>query len=498
MALPALPLDLYTAAQARALDQLAAKNWGLPSLTLMERAGAAAVQRLTRRYPGARNLLVVCGGGNNGGDGYVAARLALEKGLAARVAAVADPERLQGDAAHCARRFAEAGPGLIEKTLSPAAFDSADLIVDALFGTGLSRAPQGAFLDAIGMINDAAAPALALDLPSGLCADTGNPLGAAVKADATLSFIVLKRGLFTGAGPEFCGEVLFDDLGAPAELYKEVKAGAVLIDPVAVSQRLPRRPRHAHKGDCGHALIIGGERGYLGAAVLAGSAAARAGAGLVTVATRPEHAAQLALFRPELMTVALNAPQDLRAPLRRADVVALGPGLGQWDWGSGLFAQALETPLPMVVDADALNLLAADPQRRQNWVLTPHPGEAARLLGTSVQALQADRFAAVAVVREKFGGTALLKGAGSLVLEAQGPIQVNRSGNPGMATGGMGDVLTGLIAGLMAQGMAPGAAAVAGVCLHGQAADACAAANGPRGLLAGDLLAALPSLLNPG
>lgn len=497
MALPALPLDLYTAAQARELDQLAAKDWGLPSLTLMERAGAAAVERLTQRYPDARNLLVVCGGGNNGGDGYAAARLALEQGLAARVAAVADPERLQGDAAHCAQRFAEAGPGLIEKTLSPAALARADLIVDALFGTGLSRVAQGAFLAAIDMINEAAAPALALDLPSGLCADAGTPLGAAVKADATLSFIGLKRGLFTGAGPECCGEVLFDDLGAPAGLYQEVKAGAALIDPVSVAQSLPRRPRHAHKGDCGHALIIGGDCGYLGAALLAGSAAARAGAGLVTVATRPEHAAQLALFRPELMTVALKAPQDLSGPLRRADVVALGPGLGRGEWASGLFAKALESRLPMVVDADALNLLAADPQRRQNWVLTPHPGEAARLLGTSVQALQADRFAAVAAVREKFDGTALLKGAGSLVLEAQGPIRVNRSGNPGMATGGMGDVLTGLIAGLMAQGLAPGPAAVAGVCLHGQAADACAAASGQRGLLAGDLLAALPPLLNP-
>ena len=497
MALPALPLDLYTAAQARELDQLAAKDWGLPSLTLMERAGAAAVERLTQRYPDARNLLVVCGGGNNGGDGYAAARLALEQGLAAQVAAVADPERLQGDAAHCARRFAEAGPGLIEKTLSPAALARADLIVDALFGTGLSRVAQGAFLAAIDMINEAAAPAFSLDLPSGLCADAGTPLGAAVKADATLSFIGLKRGLFTGAGPECCGEVLFDDLGAPAGLYQEVKAGAALIDPVSVAQGLPRRPCHAHKGDCGHALIIGGDCGYLGAALLAGSAAARAGAGLVTVATRPEHAAQLALFRPELMTVALKSPQDLSGPLRRADVVALGPGLGRGEWASGLFAKALESRLPMVVDADALNLLAADPQRRQNWVLTPHPGEAARLLGTSVQALQADRFAAVAAVREKFGGTALLKGAGSLVLEAQGPIRVNRSGNPGMATGGMGDVLTGLIAGLMAQGLAPGAAAVAGVCLHGQAADACAAASGQRGLLAGDLLAALPPLLNP-
>ena len=494
----ALPLDLYTAAQTRELDQLAAKDWGLPSLTLMERAGAAAVERLTRRYPDARKLLVVCGGGNNGGDGYVAARLALEKGLAARVAAVVDPERLQGDAAHCARRFAEAAPGRIEKTLAPAAFDRAELIVDALFGTGLSRGAQGMFLRAIDMINEAAAPAFALDLPSGLCADTGTPLGAVVKADATLSFIGLKRGLFTGAGPEFCGEVLFDDLGAPAGLYKEVQADAALIDPVAVAQRLPRRPRHAHKGDCGHALIIGGDCGYLGAALLAGNAAARAGAGLVTVATRPEHAAQLALFRPELMTAALKGPQDLSAPLRRADVVALGPGLGRGDWASGLFAKALETRLPMVVDADALNLLAADPQRRQNWVLTPHPGEAARLLGTSTQALQADRFAAVAAVREKFGGTALLKGAGSLVLEAQGPIRVNRSGNPGMATGGMGDVLTGLIAGLMAQGLAPGAAAVVGVCLHGQAADACAAASGQRGLLAGDLMAALPPLLNPG
>lgn len=501
--MPELPTELYTAAQVRELDRLAIEEHGIPSLTLMERAGADALDALTTRYPGARRPVVLCGGGNNAGDGYVLARVARQAGLEVRVIALVEPERLKGDAAASAQKYLEAGS--VETIL---AINDADVIVDALLGSGLNRPVEGVFAEAIELVNLSAAPVLALDIPSGLNADTGARLGNAVKADATITFIGLKRGLFTAQGPEFCGEVLFSDLGTPAAPHATppatpyvaphapIDAEVRLIRHGEVMRKLPPRPRHAHKGRYGHVLVIGGDYGCQGAAILAGSAAARTGAGLVTVATRPEHARTIPLFRPELMTAAVSAAQDLDGLLNRVSVVAIGPGLGQSDWAISLFAKALQTRLPLVVDADALNLLAHEHQRRENWILTPHPGEAARLLGTTSAKVQADRFAALTSLREKFGGTVALKGAGSLIAGATGPVRLNRTGNPGMAAGGMGDVLTGIIAGLVAQGMEQNAAATAGVYLHGHAADQCAG-DGERGMLAGDLLPAVRSLVNP-
>ncbi len=489
-----LPVDLYTAEQVWELDRVAIEDRGIPSITLMERAGAGAIDVLAARYPDAKNLIVVCGGGNNAGDGYVLARLAKENGLGVRVIALVEPGKLKGDAAVCAKKFLRTGA--IEETIGIADLAAADLIIDALLGSGLNRDVKDSFAEVIGLVNESAAPVLALDIPSGLNADTGNCMGTAVRADMTLTFIGLKRGLFTAEGPEFCGEVLFSDLGTPDDIHANVKAGARLIKPSNVAKNLPMRPRDAHKGRHGHVLVIGGDYGYLGAAVLAGSAAARAGSGLVTVATRTEHASHLSLFRPELMTVAASSSRDLNAALNRAGVIAIGPGLGKSDWALELFSRVLQTRLPLVVDADALNLLALESQRRQNWVLTPHPGEAARLLGVSTKEIQADRFATIRALRDKFDGTIVLKGAGSLVLGTDGPIHLNCSGNPGMAGGGMGDVLTGIIAGLVAQGMEPDVAAVAGVYLHGHAADLCAV-EGERGMLAGDLLPIIRTLVNP-
>ena len=486
-----LPAELYTAAQVRELDRIAIEERGIPSITLMERAGADAFDALARRYPGASKPVVICGGGNNAGDGYVLARLAQQAGLDARVVALVHPDRLRGDAAACAQKYLETGA--VEGTLS---LDGAELVVDALLGSGLNRPVEGVFADAIALVNGSGLPVLALDIPSGLNADTGVSMGAAVRADATITFIGLKRGLFTAQGPEFSGEVLFSDLETPADIHDSVNAGVRLTEPARVIQQLGPRPRHAHKGSYGHVLVLGGDYGYLGAAILAGSAAARTGTGLVTVATRTEHARKIPVQRPELMTAAVATARDLDTALGRADVVAIGPGLGQSDWAISILAKVLQTRLPLVVDADALNLLALERQRRENWVLTPHPGEAARLLGVTTGDIQADRFAAVAALQNEYGGVAVLKGAGSLVMDGAGPVHLNRSGNPGMAGGGMGDVLTGMIAGLMAQGMEPGIAAVSGVHLHGHAADICAG-QGERGMLAGDLLPVIRSVVNP-
>lgn len=487
---------LYSVAQARHIDGVAAQQPACSGNALMERAGAAAFGRLRARWPAARQLAVLCGAGNNGGDGYVLARLARLAGLPVRLAAVAGLPR-PGSEADTARQGFIAGGGA-EEAFSPAPLTQADVVIDALLGTGLDRPPAGAVADAIAAINACGRPVLALDVPSGLNADTGQAPGAVVRADLTVSFVARKQGLYTGLARDCCGQVLFDDLGVPdAAVEQAGEAPAVLLDlPRLRAALLPPRRRGAHKGDFGHVLVVGGDHGYGGAVRLAGEAAARGGAGLTSVATRTAHVPALIAGRPELMARGVDTAAELAPLLARASVLAIGPGLGQGDFGRGLFGAALGSGLPLVVDADALNLLAAAPGRREDWILTPHPGEAARLLGISAAQVEADRYAAVRALQARFGGVVLLKGAGTLVCDGRAPVGVVPYGNPGMASGGMGDVLTGLIAALWAQGLPAPAAAALGACLHAAAADAVAARRGERGLLAGDLLDALPTLLN--
>lgn len=489
-----LPHALYRAEQVRALDRTAIEEHGIPGAELMERAGRAAYRLLRQRWPRARDLTLICGAGNNGGDGYVVARHARNEGLAVRVLQLGDPQRLRGDALTMATRLQEAGGRLEPFQGLP---EATDLIVDAILGTGLEREVTGDWARAIDAINTHPAPVLAIDIPSGLHADLGRVLGTAVRAQATISFIGLKQGLFTGAGPDCCGQVRFDALQVPAAIYARQLLSAGRLDWAKLRDRLPPRPRSANKGSFGHVLVVGGAPGYAGAARLAGEGALRAGAGLVTIATHPEHAPYLNLTRPELMCRGVAGPEQLEPLLARAQIIAVGPGLDQDTWGEGLLDRVLATRLPLVVDADALNLLAAAPVFRDNWILTPHPGEAARLLGTEPSAIQADRFESIRHLRDRFGGVVVLKGAGTLILgDSHRPTGVCDGGNPGMATAGTGDVLTGLIAALLAQGLDPEDAARAGVCLHAAAGDA-AAADGERGLLAGDLLAQIRPLANP-
>ncbi|WP_448508593.1 NAD(P)H-hydrate dehydratase [Immundisolibacter sp.] len=487
---------LYSVAQSRVIDSAAARQPACSGTALMERAGAAAFALLRARWPTAQRLAVLCGAGNNGGDGYVLARLARLAGLPVRLAAAAGLPR-SGSAADAARQWFLSCGGT-EESLSAAALTQADVVVDALLGTGLDRPPGGPMADAIAAINASGRPVLALDVPSGLDADTGRAPGALVQAEATISFVVRKHGLYTGAARDCCGQMVFDDLGVPAlALDAAGEAPAVLLDlPRLRAGFLPPRRRGAHKGDFGHVLIVGGDHGYGGAVRLAGEAAARGGAGLTSVATRPAHVPALIAGRPELMARGVDTVAELAPLLARASVVAIGPGLGQGDFGRALFGAALDSGLPLVVDADALNLLAAAPEQRADWILTPHPGEAARLLGIATAQVEADRYAAVRALQARYGGVVLLKGAGTLVCDGQTPIGVVPYGNPGMASGGMGDVLTGLVGALWAQGLPALAAAALGACLHGAAADAVAARRGERGLLAGDLLDALPHLLN--
>lgn len=491
-----LPFELYRAAQVRELDRIAIEERGIPGAVLMGRAGAAAFALLRQRWPDARRIVILCGGGNNGGDGYVVARLARQAGLDAQVLALAGIERLRGDALGAARDASAAGVPI--RPFSIAALADAELIVDALFGTGLEREVNGPGREAIQLINAQEMPVLALDLPSGLHADTGAVLGEAVRASATITFIGLKQGLFTAQGPSCCGDLHFADLEVPEDIYPALHPASWRYAGDDLPKLLPRRPRSAHKGQFGHVLVIGGDLGLAGAARLAGEAAARCGAGLVSVATRAAHAGLQAAARPELMFQGIEQAEALAPLLDRASVIAIGPGLGRGDWGRTMLRAALSSDLPLVMDADALNLLAVAPEFRDNWILTPHPGEAARLLKMTPSEVEADRFTAVEELALRFGGVAVLKGAGSLIASrGEGQVALCTAGNPGMASGGMGDVLTGVIAALLAQGLNPFAAARTGVYLHGRAGDRAAMAGGERGLLAGDLLNFLRQQVNP-
>jgi len=403
------------------------------------------------------------------------------------------PERLSGDALNVAEAWLK--PGNTVESWSGGGFQNADVIVDALLGTGLDREVSGAFRDVIDAVNASGRPVLAVDIASGLQADTGNIMGTAVRASHTITFIGIKQGMVTGSGPEFCGEAYFNDLGVPEAVYDDIPAAASLVTYNTQKRLLGRRPRNARKGHYGHVLVVGGEYGFAGAVRMAGEAAARCGAGLTSVATRPAHAFSLAANRPELMVRGIDVVTDLVPLLAAATVVAVGPGLGRSDWSLALFGRVLDSERPLVVDADGLNLLAREPESRDNWVLTPHPGEAARLLNCTTAEIQADRFAAARALQEWYGGVIVLKGSGSLIA-GPGGIRVCGDGNPGMASGGMGDVLTGVIAGLLGQGLSADAAASLGVCLHAAAADRTAAEGGERGLLATDLYPALRQLAN--
>jgi hydroxyethylthiazole kinase-like uncharacterized protein yjeF len=482
------PGQFYAAAGVRELDRRAIAG-GIAGYALMQRAAAAAWRELLRRWPRARRVAILCGPGNNGGDGYEIARLARGAGLDVEVFQVGTVPA-KGEAAQARQAWLAGGGGVAEYR---AQVLRADVVVDAVFGIGLTRAPEGAAQAAILAINAsgaAGAGVLAVDVPSGLDADRGVAPGDAVRAGLTVTFIGAKLGLYTADGPDHAGTVVFDAL----DVAGETDGVAEGLDPQRLAALLPRRARTAHKGDMGHVLLVGGEQGMAGAVLLAGRGALRGGAGWISVATRAAHAAALTAAQPELMCHGVEEPRALRALLGRATVLALGPGLGRGDWSRAMWSEALSAPQPMVVDADGLNWLAENPQRREDWVLTPHPGEAARLLGTSAAEVQADRPAAARELQRRYGGVAVLKGAGTLV---QGrALALCPYGNPGMAVGGMGDVLCGLIAALLAQGLGPESAARVGVLVHALAGDR-AAARGERGVAPGDLLAEFQPLLNP-
>ncbi len=486
------PADLFDIASARHIDAQASALLG-DGFGLMQQAGKAAWQCLLQRWPEAQRLVVVCGPGNNGGDGYVLARLARQSGR--KVCVVHLPHggpRTPLAQRACTEYLAQGGQVELFRDTLPAG----DVVVDALFGIGLARAPEQEDAALIGAINRHGAPVFALDVPSGVDADLGRVPGAAVRAEVVLQFIVAHRGLYTGDALEFAGERLLAPLELPDGALAGVEPSARIWDEGHLLVELPPRRLNTHKGESGRVLCIGGNAGSGGAVMLCAESALRSGAGLLSVATRMQHVAPLLARCPEVMALPVDDGAQVQPLLERAGVVAIGPGLGRDDWAQELWRLALASGRPLVVDADALNLLAAAPRPLPGAVLTPHPVEAARLLGTDTATIQHDRYAAAQALAERFHATVVLKGAGSLVASPGELPRVVAAGNPGMAVGGMGDLLTGVIAALRAQGLSPFSAASTGALVHALAGDA-ASAEGQRGLLPSDLLPHLRRLCNP-
>lgn len=530
-----LPRKLYSAEQVRALDALLVEHIPISALKLMRRAATVVLSVISQRWPQLRRLVVFVGTGSNGGDGYYIAALAAAEGIKVQVLECGDPDRLRGDAAS-AREEALAGGVSCKQCdilldLASAQFGKDTVLVDALLGTGHSGPLRGAYEPTIDWMNGSGLPIVSVDVPSGLNCDTGHVAEVAVCAAMTVCLVALKQGLFTGNGPEQAGEIVFHDLGMPEELKISDVArntSSTRIDINYVSSMLKPRRQDVHKGDCGNVLVIGGDVGYGGAALMAAEAAVRIGAGTVSLVTRTPHVTASLARRPEIMVRAIEEPdafgsEQLLALMQKASVIVIGPGLGNSNWSYSLLRQVLEfagSHLPVVVDADALNLLAETSALNEDslnsdgktmrmyspqWVLTPHPGEAAGLLQQTVTKVQENRFAAALSLQSKFGGAVLLKGAGSLLCcpgeivnfePEPARVEVCTEGNPGMASGGMGDVLSGILGGLIAQGLSVSDALRCGVCIHGEAADLAVVSEGERGLLATDLFLHLRRLAN--
>jgi hydroxyethylthiazole kinase-like uncharacterized protein yjeF len=483
---------LFTIDLIRDAEQQAMSFYGIDEDNLMSKAATEAFFFLLKHYPLARKLDVFCGCGNNAGDGYLLAQLAHQHGLMVTVYCAKAIEELQGAAKKAAHLALSAGIPcqMVEEGLL---FNETDLIIDALLGTGLQGVVRGSIALAIQQINASGLPVLSLDLPSGLNADTGEVKNLCIQAHKTISFIALKQGMYTLDGPDYCGEIHCRSLGLDSYLSTVAPSANVLNSRDFLP--LPRRKKNSHKGDYGHVLVIGGGPGMPGAVGLAAKAALKTGAGVVSIATFPTHASAMISLIPEAMVFEVDSVSDLEPLLLRASICIIGPGLGQTDWAKSLFECTLSSQLPMIIDASALRLLAQTKQADPNWVLTPHPGEAAALLHCATEVIQANRYHAVEKLQQRYDGVVVLKGCGSVIQTVDAKQWVCPKGSPAMASAGMGDVLSGVIAGLAAQGLSLSDAAKLGVLLHAAAGDRLAKTIGERGILASELCNLLPLML---
>lgn len=490
---PSLPYSVWPVEALAGLEREGADALGITLFELMQRAGEAAFAQLRQRYPAAQHWLLLCGHGNNGGDGYIVARLAQSAGLTVTLMAVAGRKALPEEAQQARDAWLAAGGVIHDAAIAWP--DQVDVIVDALLGTGLNRPPEGPYQQLIDRANHHPAPVFAIDVPSGLVAANGTVPGSVIQAEHTLTFIALKPGLLTGKARDVVGHLHFHALSLDAWLDSQ-PAPLMRYDATSLMQWLPPRRPTSHKGDHGKLLVIGGDHGTAGAIRMTAEAALRSGSGMVRVLTHKDNVGPLLTARPELMVQELSAAA-IEAGLAWADVIVIGPGLGQNEWGKNALKKTENSQKPMLWDADALNLLAISPDKRQNRILTPHPGEAARLLNCKIGDIESDRLLAARRLAKRYGGTVVLKGAGTLIADETGKMAIADVGNAGMASGGMGDVLSGIIGSLAGQKLALYDAACAGCVAHGAAAEAVAKRQGTRGMLATDLFSELYLFVNP-
>lgn len=489
-------MKLYTTTQIKQLEELALTKDTVADISLMQRAGIAAFNLFQAKYPNASNIAIFCGGGNNAGDGYALAALIKEINKNVTCIYLKNPTTLKNPAL-TAYQIAKNIHVCCIEWCEQLQLNDYDVFIDALLGTGFKDKLADDYYRAIQKINDLHKPIIALDVPSGLNADTGCVPEIAIKAQQTVTFIAAKQGLYTADAKEYCGDIFVDDLTLSAKLFNKVSPMAELIALPKLKQNyLSPRKHNSNKSDFGHVVIIGGDQGMAGAVRVTSEVCARVGTGLTTVITHLEHLAVIVTARPEIMAHPFTDLRSLDQLVTRATIIAVGPGLGRQDWGKQLFNAVLTHTQPKILDADALWWLAKTNHYSDNWVLTPHPKEAARLLGTTVKEIQTNRFKAIEMIQRKYGGVIVLKGSGSLVYDGKHPIQICSSGNPGMSSGGMGDALTGIIAGLAAQTIPLFEATCLGVDLHAKAADLCAQKEGERGMLALDLIPYIRHLIN--
>ncbi|QDF74144.1 MULTISPECIES: bifunctional ADP-dependent NAD(P)H-hydrate dehydratase/NAD(P)H-hydrate epimerase [Shewanella] len=483
-----LPSALYTAQAIREAEARMIASGEASLCELIDKAGQSAFELLQREGKLNNKILVLAGYGNNGADAYICATLLLESGCDVSLYAVERTELGEGVNYAKAAFLAAGGHQLTDYK---DALKEAEVVIDGLLGTGVKGEVRAPFVDIITLMQSYSPWILSLDVPSGIDVDTGAGL-LAVRADVTLTFGAPKQGLITGKARDCVGRLWFADIGLQPFL-PESKVTNIAYRLTDLG--LPARAKNSHKGACGKVTVIGGDFGMAGAPRLAAESCLRAGAGLVAVISRPEHLTVVNAGRPEIMFWGCElVDMEVYQRLGWADILLIGPGLGKRDWGYNLLKATGLSDKPCVMDADALNLLALEPTKQSNWVLTPHSGEAARLLGISIAEVEADRFAAVYKLQAKYGGVVVLKGAGTLIYDGKN-CHVAPVGNPGLASGGSGDVLGGIIAALMAQGMPMMDAASAGVVVHGVAADF-AAEKGERGMLACDLFEHIRALVD--
>ena len=476
-------MNLYTAQETKKLDNLAIIRQKVPAFTLIQRASDFSFNVLLNNWPNTKKVFVFCGKGNNAGDGYLIAHLAKEMGLESFIIQASPSNKISRISKKAFKFASESNV----KKISIAGFKKKSLkdsvIVDALLGTGIKGAVKTNVSKLILEINkkSKSTPVLSVDIPSGISSNTGVSLGTHIQADVTATFVGKKRGCFTSTGRTASGNVVFSDLGISSPIRNQVKTNCHLLDMERSLAKLKNRKGDAHKGNFGHVLVIGGDKGFGGAAILASKAAVFSGSGLVSLATRSIHVEAALSSCPEIMVSGVESGQDVEEILTKSSVVVIGPGLGQSAWSEQMlqrtFMEAKKRNLPVVLDADGLNLLSRLKLRSgipRKMVITPHPGEAARLLNKRVNEIQQDRFKSVTALEKKLGSVSVLKGSGSLVCykkSGKQEIGVCSAGNPGMAKGGMGDVLAGLIGSFLSQGLSLVEATEAAVDLHSKAAD---------------------------